>query len=106
MILIILLALSIMPTAVRAADNTEGVILEKTDGEKVIYIKDMDATEFKYAFSNDDNESSVAYVTALKDSNNEYVALLEKDQIRKFFKYVAFETNEISIILKNIKHIF
>ena len=77
MILIILLALSIMPTAVRAADNTEGVILEKTDGEKVIYIKDMDATEFKYAFSNDDNESSVAYVTALKDSNNEYVALLE-----------------------------
>ena len=79
-ILIILLALSIMPTAVRAADNTEGVILEKTDGEKVIYIKDMDATEFKYAFSNDDNESSVAYVTALKDSNNEYVALLEKDE--------------------------
>ena len=77
MILIILLALSIMPTAVRAADNTEGVILEKTDGEKVIYIKDMDATEFKYAFSNDDNESSVTYVTALKDSNNEYVALLE-----------------------------
>lgn len=80
MILIILLALSIMPTAVRAADNTEGVILEKTDGEKVIYIKDMDATEFKYAFSNDDNESSVTYVTALKDSNNEYVALLEKDE--------------------------
>ena len=79
-ILIILLALSIMPTAVRAADNTEGVILEKTDGEKVIYIKNMDATEYKYAFSNDDNESSVTYVTALKDSNNEYVALLEKDE--------------------------
>ncbi len=79
-ILIILLALSIMPTAVRAADNTEGVILEKTNGEKVIYIKDMDATEYKYAFSNDDNESNVTYVTALKDSNNEYVALLEKDE--------------------------
>ena len=91
MILIILLALSIMPTAVRAADNTEGVILEKTDGEKVIYIKDMDATEFKYAFSNDDNESSVAYVTALKDSNNEYVALLEKDQT---YNYMFIKNGE------------
>ena len=91
MILIILLALSIMPTAVRAADNTEGVILEKTDGEKVIYIKNMDATEFKYAFSNDDNESSVAYVTALKDSNNEYVALLEKDQT---YNYMFIKNGE------------
>ena len=43
-ILIILLALSMMPTAVRAADNTEAVMLEKTNGEKVIYIKDMDST--------------------------------------------------------------
>ena len=91
MILIILLALSIMPTAVRAADNTEGVILEKTDGEKVVYIKDMDATEFKYAFSNDDNESSVTYVTALKDSNNEYVALLEKDQT---YNYMFIKNGE------------
>ena len=79
-ILIIFLALSIMPTAVRAADSTEGVMLEKTNGEKVIYIKNMDNTEFKYAFSNNDDATSATYVTALKDSNNEYVALLEKDQ--------------------------
>ena len=79
-ILIIFLALSIMPTAVRAADSTEGVMLEKTNGEKVIYIKNMDNTEFKYAFSNNDDATSTTYVTALKDSNNEYVALLEKDQ--------------------------
>ena len=57
-ILIIFLALSIMPTAVRAADSTEGVMLEKTNGEKVIYIKNMDNTEFKYAFSNNDDATT------------------------------------------------
>ena len=46
----------------------------------MVNIKNMDNTEFKYAFSNNDDAASATYVTALKDSNNEYVALLEKDQ--------------------------
>lgn len=66
-LIIAVLVIALLPAITRAA-NTEGVILEKTNGEKIIYIKDMNTTEFKYAFSDNESDlSSATYITATKD---------------------------------------
>ena len=64
-ILITLFVIAIIPMAVMAA-NTDGVILEKTNGEKIIYIKGMDQTEFKYAFSNNESRLLVQHISQLQ----------------------------------------
>ena len=82
-ILLILFTLTMMPTLVKAADESEGIILEKSD-QKIIYIKGMESTEFKYAFSNEDNSSDVSYTTASKDTNGEYVAYIDGTETYKY----------------------
>ena len=70
-ILITLFVISIIPMAVMAA-NTDAVILEKTDGNKIVYIKGMNQTEYKYAFSNNESDAtSATYITATKDTSSE-----------------------------------
>ena len=89
---------SVMPLAVRAASNTDGIILEKADGSKIIYLKDMKATEFKYAFSDTDNSTDATFVTASKDTNNEFVAFMEKETSAKYmFVQVEGNTNNIEL---------
>ena len=89
---------SVMPLAVRAASNTDGIILEKADGSKIIYLKDMKATEFKYAFSDIDNSTDATFVTASKDTNNEFVAFMEKETSAKYmFVQVEGNTNNIEL---------
>ena len=96
-ILITIFVISIIPMAVMAA-NTDGVILEKTDGERIIYIKGMDQTEYKYAFSNNESDATNAtYITATKDSNGEYVAFLEAEET---YEYMFIQNGENTETLK------
>ena len=96
--LIAILALTVMPMTVRAANNTEGIILEKADGSKIIYVKDMKATEFKYAFSDTDDSSGATFITSSKDTNGEYVAFMEKETSAKYmFVQVEESTNTIEL---------
>ena len=96
--LIVIFALTVMPVVVMAASNTDGVLLEKADGSKIIYLKDMKATEFKYAFSDTDNYTDATFVTASKDTNNEFVAFMEKETSAKYmFVQVEGSTNIIEL---------
>jgi len=96
--LIAILALTVMPMTVRATSNTEGIVLEKADGSKIIYVKDMKSTEFKYAFSDTDDSTSAIFVTASKDTNGEYVAFMEKETSAKYmFVQVKESTNTIEL---------
>ena len=103
-ILITLFVIAIIPKAVMAA-STDGVILEKSDGEKIIYIKGMNQTEFKYSFSNNESDaSSATYVTATKDSNSEYVAFIEAGETYDYMFIQNGETTE-TIKLNSLKTI-
>ena len=97
-ILITIFTVALMPVAVRAASNTDGIILEKADGSKIIYVKDMKTTEFKYAFSDSDDSTGATFLTASKDTNDEYVAFMEKDATAKYmFVQVEGNTNTIEL---------
>ena len=99
-----LFVIAIIPKAVMAA-STDGVILEKSDGEKIIYIKGMNQTEFKYSFSNNESDaSSATYVTATKDSNSEYVAFIEAGETYDYMFIQNGETTE-TIKLNSLKTI-
>ena len=103
-ILITLFVISIIPMAVMAA-NTDAVILEKTDGNKIIYIKGMDQTEFKYAFSNNESDAtSATYITATKDTNSEYVAFLAAGETYKYM-FIQNGENTETIQLDSLKTI-
>ena len=65
-ILITIFTVALMPVAVRAASNTDGIILEKADGSKIIYVKDMKTTEFKYAFSDSDDSTGATFLQVLR----------------------------------------
>lgn len=104
LLLITIFAISIIPIAVRAASNTDGIILEKANGEKIIYVKDMKATEFKYAFSDSEDSTGATFVTASKDTNNEFVAFMEKDSSAKYM-FVQVEENTNTIELAKQKSI-
>ncbi len=98
LLLITIFAISIIPIAVRASSNTDGIILEKANGEKIIYVKDMKTTEFKYAFSDSEDSTGATFVTASKDTNNEFVAFMEKGTSAKFmFVQVEGKTNTIEL---------
>lgn len=103
-LIIAVLVIALLPAITRAA-NTEGVILEKTNGEKIIYIKDMNTTEFKYAFSDNESDlSSATYITATKDSNNEYVAYIEAGETYKYM-FIQVDGNTDTVELKTLKSI-
>ena len=103
-VLITIFTVALMPVAVRAASNTDGIILEKADGSKIIYVKDMKTTEFKYAFSNSDDSTGATFLTAAKDTNDEYVAFMEKDATAKYM-FVQVEENTNTIELAKQKSI-
>lgn len=97
-VLITIFTVALMPIAVRAANNTDGILLEKADGSKIIYVKDMKNTEFKYAFSDNEDSSGATFITASKDTNDEYVATMEKDATAKYlFVQTEGGTNTIEI---------
>ena len=103
-ILITIFVIAIIPMTVMAA-NTDGVILEKTNGEKIVYLKGMDQTEFKFAFSNNESDAtSATYITAIKDNNGEYVAFLEAGETYKYMFIQNGETTE-TILLSSLKSI-
>ena len=91
-VLIIILAMAIMPISVKAAENADGIVLEKASGEKIIYIKGMEATEFQYAFSDEIDTSKAAYITASKDTNGEYVGYLEAEETYKYM-FISDDAN-------------
>ena len=103
-ILITIFTVALMPIAVRAASDMDGVILEKADGSKIIYVKDMKNTEFKYAFSDSEDSSGATFLTASKDTNDEYVATMEKNEKAKYM-FVQIEENTSIIELAKQKNI-
>lgn len=103
--LVIILSLAIIPSFVRAAEGeTEAVILQKTSGEKIVYIKGLENTEFKYAFSDMKEDSSLIYTTCLTDSNGEKVATIESGKIYKYM-FIEEQGSTRTIELDNIKSI-
>lgn len=104
-VLIIVFALAMLPMAVMAAGETDAVILVKANGEKIIYIKGLEGTEFKYAFSDNDDASSAIYITATKDTNNEYVAFMENGQTYGNNMFVQHDGSTDTIKLDTLKSI-
>lgn len=102
-ILIILFALSIMPTIVRAADEAEGIVLQK-ESESIVYVKGLEATEYKYAFSQNEDSSAQAFVTAAKDSNGEYVAVIDDNETYNYM-FIDQEGNVKTLDLTKFKSI-
>ena len=105
--ILIIFAIIILPIVVKAVDEANGIILEKSVNEKLIYVKDMENTEFKYAFSNGDDATSAMYVTATKDSNGKYVAILDDgNSYKNMFVMVGDDTSKASTVnLENAKSI-
>ena len=106
-IMFIILTLTIMPFAVKAADSAEAIILVKSGTEKIVYVKGMEEKEFKYAFSNNEDSASAMYVTATKDSNGKYAAILDDGNTYKnMFVMEGNDTSKASTIkLENAKSI-
>ena len=102
--ILIIIALAIMPKTVNAAEKIEGIILEKADNEKIIYIKGMEEKEFKYAFSNEKETSNANFITSSKDTNGEYVAFIEGEETYKYMFIASGENTEI-IELSTMKSI-
>ena len=48
--LIAVLMISIIPSFVRADEEKNAVVLEKSNGDKIIYIEGLETTDFKFAF--------------------------------------------------------
>ena len=94
-VLIIIFALAIMPKSVRAAEKIEGIILEKANNEKIIYIKEKGETEFKYAFSDEKETSNANFITSSKDTNGEYVAFIEGEETYKYMFITSGNNTEI-----------
>ena len=104
-ILAIILAIAIMPSFVGAAEGeTDAVILEKISGEKNVYIKGLENTEFKYAFSDSKDDAGLIYTTCLTDSNDEKVAIIESGKTYKYM-FLAQESSTNIIELDNVKSI-
>lgn len=105
-ILAIVLAMVIMPSYVEATEGEkDAVILEKMSGEKIVYIKELENTEFKYAFSDSKDDDGLIYTTCLTDSNDEKVAIIESEKTYKYM-FIAQESGSMNIIeLDNIKSI-
>ena len=96
---LVVLLITIIPTIINAANNSEGIVLEKSSSEKIIYVKDMEETEYKYAFSDGDDTTSATYVTATKDSNGRYVAVLDNGKTYKnLFIMIGTDTSTAKII--------
>lgn len=78
-VVLTILMLVEIPICVRGAETEEkmeAILFIQENGEKIIYIKGLDLTEFKYAFSNEDNSDTITYLSSSKDSNGEYVAFI------------------------------
>lgn len=104
-IIMLTVIISVMPSFVRAAQtDLEAVILEKTSGDKIIYIKDMNSIDFKYAFSDNENEENPEYKSCLQESNGENVALLENGKTYKYM-FIAVEGKNSVVDLSTLKKI-
>ena len=84
---ILVMILSIVPSFSYAATSTEAVVLEKQDGTKMIYVKDVEdsETDFTFAFSNNnDDEDSLSYETCVLDGDGKKVAYVDGEISAKY----------------------
>ena len=72
--LIAVLMISIIPSFVRADEEKNAVVLEKSNGDKIIYIEGLETTDFKFAFSDDKNDANPSYQSSMTDSDGKNVA--------------------------------
>lgn len=101
-LIIVIIGLAIIPMYSKAVDEAkELIILKKSNGEQVIYIKDMDAIDFKYAFS-DSDENNLSYTSAVKESNGVNVATLEADKTYKYM-FIKEENKNSKVELDSAK---
>ena len=103
-LIILILALTLIPSYSHAAEDEKNIIiLEKENGEKVIYINGIDTIDFKYAFS-DNEEENLNYLSAVKESNGVNVATLEANQTYKYM-FIQEETNSSKVELSSARTI-
>lgn len=104
-LLIVTTLIMLIPSfACATEDTTSAIILEKTGGKKLIYIQNMEATDFKYAFSDDSKATDLTYTTCQKDSNGENVAVLEAGETYKYM-FLATESGTEVIEIDSMKKI-
>ena len=94
--LIAVLMISIIPSFVRADEEKNAVVLEKSNGDKIIYIEGLETTDFKFAFSDDKNDANPSYQSSMTDSDGKNVAFLSNSQTYKYM-FIA-EQNKTSVI--------
>lgn len=107
MMLISTIVLTIIPSFTRAAEGNLNAVVLKTATEELVYIQGLESNDFKYAFSNQDDETAPEYKTCDTDSNGENVAKLEKDSNGTTYKYMYIaqkDTNSV-IELETLKSI-
>lgn len=101
-IAIIMFVINIMPSFVKATGSDVGaIILEKANGDRVIYIEGLDSKDFKYAFSSNEDAPETDYTTCNTDSNGENVAYLENDETYDYMFLKYGEETDIDIIELN-----
>ncbi len=101
-IITIIMALVTMPTFVSATDTLADAIILQKSGEKIVYVKDMSNVDYKYALTNEDNESGLVYMACMKDSKGENVALIEGEETYKYM-FLQNESETYKIELDSIK---
>ena len=87
--LIAVLMISIIPSFVRADEEKNAVVLEKSNGDKIIYIEGLE-------FSDDKNDANPSYQSSMTDSDGKNVAFLSNSQTYKYM-FIA-EQNKTSVI--------
>lgn len=94
--LIAILMISIIPSFVRADGEKNAVVLEKNNGDKIIYVEGLETTDFKFAFSDDKNDANPSYQSSMTDSDGKNVAFLSNSQTYKYM-FIA-EQNKTSVV--------
>lgn len=110
MIMVLMLAIMLVifskPPLVESAEisSENAIILQKTNGEKIIYISGKEETEFTYALSDNNNEDDVEFQAYIKDTNGRNVVYIENGKEYKYLlinekgKVSAFEISNMDVI--------
>lgn len=85
-------------------ESEKAIILQKNDGNKIVYISGKESNEFIYALSNNDSEEDLEFQSYVKDSNGKNVIYIEKDEnfknifIKEGEKVSKFDINNVETI--------
>lgn len=100
----IIMMLAVMPSSVRADDETVNAIILETNGSKIVYLEGLEDKDFKYAFTDSKDETNPNYQSSDLDSNNKNVVLIPADNKSKYIM-VLDQTKTSYVELSKLKTI-